>query len=296
MTGPSVCVTLGGLQSLASQTPTSEPAKRVTKGLAPDLCLQEIGILQENFQITARKFNLYKLDERKEKREIERVGRHGRVLSGRSRVQGRRGDTQTRQTTRTQSSKHNFTLGYVRMHLMVTLRLFTPHTAPAKASLESSLKRHTAFIKRAKQSIGIEHRDQLLKDIDGLTLERYVDEIATAVIEGVARCKNDKDVWSATEVCLRLSCSIRTCEARGDLLGCSWCPDYFRPPSAPHASVLTEDRTAFTSGSFPSPACRTRIRPARACRGPGKGDSRAGRAPAAAVACLCGACYGRYHR
>ena len=57
-------------------------------------------------------------------------------------------------------------------------------------------------MKRAKQSIGLEHRDQLLKDIDGLSLERYVDEIATAIIEGVARCKNDKDVWSATEVCL----------------------------------------------------------------------------------------------
>lgn len=71
----------------------------------------------------------------------------------------------------------------------------------SKASLDSSLKRHTALIKRAKQSIGLEHRDQLLKDIEGLTLERYVDEIATAVIEGVARCKNDKDVWSATEVC-----------------------------------------------------------------------------------------------
>jgi regulator of nonsense transcripts 2 len=100
-----------------------------------------------------------------------------------------------------------------------TLRLFTQNIAPSKASLDTSLKRHTALIKRAKQSIGLEHRDQLLKDIDGLTLERYVDEIATAVIEGVARCKNDKDVWSATEVCPFLNSPIRNNEASGHLLG-----------------------------------------------------------------------------
>jgi len=171
----------------------------VTHGLAPDLLWQEFGILQENPQITTRNYNLYQLVERKEKREI---GRHGRVVSGLTRVQGRR-DAQTRQTTRTQSSKYNYT-GYVGVyHILHGVRSgFLPqHTAPSKASLDPSLKRHTALIKRAKQSIGLEHRDQLLKDIDVLTLERYLDEIATAVIEGVARCKNDKDVWSAIEVC-----------------------------------------------------------------------------------------------
>lgn len=66
--------------------------------------------------------------------------------------------------------------------------------------MDSSLKRHTALIKRAKLSIGLENRDQILKDIDSLTLEKYVEEIATSLLEGLARCKTDKDVWSATEV------------------------------------------------------------------------------------------------
>lgn len=68
------------------------------------------------------------------------------------------------------------------------------------AKLDSSLKRHTALIKRMRQSIGAENRDQLLKDIDSLSLEKYIDEIASAAVEGVGRCKTEKDVWSAVEV------------------------------------------------------------------------------------------------
>jgi regulator of nonsense transcripts 2 len=70
---------------------------------------------------------------------------------------------------------------------------------PSKA-LESSLKRHTALIKRIRQSIGLDHREQILKDIETLTLEKYIDEIAGAVPDGIVRCKLEKDVWSATEV------------------------------------------------------------------------------------------------
>ncbi|KAI0688727.1 transcription factor [Cerioporus squamosus] len=70
---------------------------------------------------------------------------------------------------------------------------------PSKA-LDSSLKRHTALIKRMRQSLGSENRDQILKDIDSLTLEKYVDEIVGAVAEGILRCKTEKDVWSAVEV------------------------------------------------------------------------------------------------
>jgi regulator of nonsense transcripts 2 len=67
-------------------------------------------------------------------------------------------------------------------------------------ALDSSLKRHTALIKRIRQSIGADNHDQILKDINSLSLEKYVDEIAGAVIEGITRCKTEKDVWSAVEV------------------------------------------------------------------------------------------------
>ncbi len=45
-----------------------------------------------------------------------------------------------------------------------------------------------------------DNRDQLMKDLESLSLEKYIDEIAGAVIEGVTRCKTEKDIWSAVEV------------------------------------------------------------------------------------------------
>ncbi|KAF8967853.1 armadillo-type protein [Flammula alnicola] len=68
------------------------------------------------------------------------------------------------------------------------------------AKLDSSLKRHTALIKRIRQSMAADNRDQIMKDIESLSLEKYVDELAGAMIEGLARCKTEKDVWGAVEV------------------------------------------------------------------------------------------------
>ncbi|GLB37513.1 putative up-frameshift suppressor 2 [Lyophyllum shimeji] len=67
-------------------------------------------------------------------------------------------------------------------------------------SKDSSLKRHTALIKRIRQSLAAEGRDQILKEIDSLSLEKYIDEIAGAVVEGIPRCKTERDVWAAVEV------------------------------------------------------------------------------------------------
>ncbi|KAJ7045615.1 transcription factor [Mycena alexandri] len=73
-------------------------------------------------------------------------------------------------------------------------------TAQESSKLDSSLKRHTALIKRMRQSMAMDNRDQILKDIDTLSLEKYVDEIVAAAVEGVARCKTEKDVWNAVEI------------------------------------------------------------------------------------------------
>jgi regulator of nonsense transcripts 2 len=75
-----------------------------------------------------------------------------------------------------------------------------PYSQEPNKALDSSLKRHTALIKRIRQSIGHDNRDQILKDIETLSLEKYIEEIAGAVPEGIGRCKVDKDVWSAVEV------------------------------------------------------------------------------------------------
>ncbi|KAK7053362.1 mRNA decay protein [Paramarasmius palmivorus] len=72
-------------------------------------------------------------------------------------------------------------------------------TSPESSRLDSSLKRHTALIKRTRQSLGADNRDQILKDIDTLSLEKYVDEIVGAVMDGIVKCKTEKDVWSAVE-------------------------------------------------------------------------------------------------
>lgn len=80
--------------------------------------------------------------------------------------------------------------------------LISVSSTGSSKSLDSSLKRHTAFIKKIRQSVGAENRDQLLKDIETLSLEKYVDELDGAVIEGISRCRSEKDVWSAVEVCL----------------------------------------------------------------------------------------------
>ncbi|RXW16776.1 hypothetical protein EST38_g9080 [Candolleomyces aberdarensis] len=68
------------------------------------------------------------------------------------------------------------------------------------AKLDSSLKRHTALIKRIRQSMAFDNREQIQKDVDTLTLEKYLDEIAGAVVEGLSRCKTERDVWGAVEV------------------------------------------------------------------------------------------------
>ncbi|KAJ7072238.1 ARM repeat-containing protein [Mycena amicta] len=75
----------------------------------------------------------------------------------------------------------------------------TPATSES-SRLDSSLKRHTAVIKRMRQSMALDNRDQILKDIETLSLEKYVDEIVGAAVEGMARCKTEKDVWSAVEI------------------------------------------------------------------------------------------------
>ncbi|TFK20775.1 transcription factor [Coprinopsis marcescibilis] len=72
--------------------------------------------------------------------------------------------------------------------------------ATETAKLDSSLKRHTALIKRIRQSMASDNKDHVIKDIDSLSLEKYIDEIAGAVIEGLPRCKTERDVWGAVEI------------------------------------------------------------------------------------------------
>ncbi|PFH51566.1 hypothetical protein AMATHDRAFT_74915 [Amanita thiersii Skay4041] len=68
------------------------------------------------------------------------------------------------------------------------------------SKLDSSLKRHTALIKRIRQSLAVENHDQIRKEIESLSLEKYIEEIVSAVADGITRCKTERDVWSAVEI------------------------------------------------------------------------------------------------
>lgn len=67
-------------------------------------------------------------------------------------------------------------------------------------SLDSNIKKNTAFIKKCKTSLQADYQKQLLNDINKLSLEKYISEIVGAVIEGMAKCKTSADVASCVEV------------------------------------------------------------------------------------------------
>lgn len=61
-------------------------------------------------------------------------------------------------------------------------------------SLDSSLKKHTTLLNRLKSSVLVGPSDTLVKEIDGLTLKKYLEEIVAAVVEGASRGRGDPEV------------------------------------------------------------------------------------------------------
>jgi regulator of nonsense transcripts 2 len=60
--------------------------------------------------------------------------------------------------------------------------------------LDSSLKKHTTLLNRIRTLILVGPAEVIIKEIDGLTLTKYLEEIVGAVIEGVSRGRGDPDV------------------------------------------------------------------------------------------------------
>ena len=130
--------------------------------------------------------------------------------------------------------------------------ILVPSTGSSK-SLDSSLKRHTAFIKKIRQSVGAENRDQLLKDIETLSLGKHVDELDSAVLEGILRCKSEKDVWSAVEV--RHTIPLTVCgPSHGENGGC-WFVDNQRDSSSFPDVIYTECRGFVIYGAGCAVSC-----------------------------------------
>ncbi|WVR08877.1 hypothetical protein IAU60_005936 [Kwoniella sp. DSM 27419] len=61
-------------------------------------------------------------------------------------------------------------------------------------SLDASLKKHTTLINRLKSSLLVGPAETLIKEMDGLTLTKYLEEIVAAVVEGSAKGRGDSEI------------------------------------------------------------------------------------------------------
>ncbi|WVQ93013.1 hypothetical protein IAU59_000076 [Kwoniella sp. CBS 9459] len=60
--------------------------------------------------------------------------------------------------------------------------------------LDASLKKHTTLLNKLKSSLLVGPAETFIKEIDGLTLTKYLEEIVAAVVEGSAKGKGDSEV------------------------------------------------------------------------------------------------------
>jgi regulator of nonsense transcripts 2 len=67
------------------------------------------------------------------------------------------------------------------------------------------LKKHTNLLNKLKTNVLVSPPDALLKDIDGLTLTKYLEEIAAAVVEGACKGKGDPEAAVEVSRCLLFS-------------------------------------------------------------------------------------------
>ncbi|ODN80903.1 hypothetical protein L202_03029 [Cryptococcus amylolentus CBS 6039] len=61
-------------------------------------------------------------------------------------------------------------------------------------TLDSSLKKHTTLINKLKSALLIGPSEAFAKDIDGLTLSKYLEEIVAAVVDGASKGRGDPEV------------------------------------------------------------------------------------------------------
>lgn len=80
------------------------------------------------------------------------------------------------------------------------LEVWQDGPSPPCGSLDSNMKKNTGFIKRVRQSLGVESRDSIIKEVATLNLDKYIDEVIQAIPEGLSKCTTAKDCLAAAEV------------------------------------------------------------------------------------------------
>ena len=71
---------------------------------------------------------------------------------------------------------------------------------PINASLDSSLKKNTAFIKRLRTAITASSASAFLQEIRSLSLHKYLSEVISASYEGLCRLKSPAEIAAGVEV------------------------------------------------------------------------------------------------
>lgn len=66
--------------------------------------------------------------------------------------------------------------------------------------LDSSLKKNTAFIKKIKLSLNAENYSNVLKDIETLSLEKYLSEILTSLEESILKVSKSEDIMAVMRI------------------------------------------------------------------------------------------------
>ncbi|ODV65807.1 ARM repeat-containing protein [Hyphopichia burtonii NRRL Y-1933] len=70
----------------------------------------------------------------------------------------------------------------------------------SNAKLDSSLKKNTGFIKKIRISINQDQYKNILKDIQTLSLEKYLSEIIVSISEGLVKVNKNDDILAAIEI------------------------------------------------------------------------------------------------
>ncbi|KAF1850440.1 ARM repeat-containing protein [Cucurbitaria berberidis CBS 394.84] len=71
---------------------------------------------------------------------------------------------------------------------------------PVQGSLDSSMKKNTAFIKRLRTAINASAQSQFLQEIRTLSLHKYLSEIISACYEGLCKLKTPGEIAAGVEI------------------------------------------------------------------------------------------------
>ena len=69
-----------------------------------------------------------------------------------------------------------------------------------QGSLDSSMKKNTAFIKRLRTAINAPAQAQFLQEIRALSLHKYLSEIISACYEGLCKLKTPGEIAAGVEI------------------------------------------------------------------------------------------------